>query len=67
MKTMYLKDAILAMILFFVIGVWFGTVFTAVNVGRRLKLESLQGYSAHATYTTNEIGEVKISEIEWTK
>ena len=34
---------------------------------QRMKRQSLEGYKAIATYTTNSLGEVSISKVDWIK
>ena len=50
-------------ILIFLIGFMLGFILDY----RTMLRDSVQGYRAFPTYQTNEVGEVKIEKIEWSK
>ena len=63
----HINDEILAVIIcgtiFFIAGIIVSEIFTT----KRMSRQSLEGYKAKATYVTNNIGEITIDKITWSK
>lgn len=62
-----MKDDVYIFILGFFIGLLFGSISMEIMTVKRMRRENLEGYKAKAIYSTNNLGEIKIDEIKWTK
>ena len=62
-----LNDEILAVIICITVGFITGLVCSETFTVKRMKRDSLEGYKSKATYVTNNIGEITIDKITWSK